>query len=192
MKPAALLSFLKEEIDYNNQLINEAKLSIKSAKLEAILNIGFFSVVISAFISSLAFLLNFYSSEASFLLSALPITFFIFYQIPYKKSSWSKIQNKFYKKLDLKYSFSDKNKTRLSKVSDEHLNQIKLSLTLDQYKALHIKHPNPCYQDVINFLENIDEVNTAIAQAEESKHIIISTDDINIFKEESIQNVVQQ
>lgn len=189
MKPAALLSFLKEEIKYNEQILKEADFKIKKQSSSSIISIGICFVITSSILLCTWGLSIFIPTPLSMVISGLLITLLMLYLICYENSFLNKLENKINHKFNTESLFDI---SRSSKVREEHLNQIKLSLTLDQYKALHIKHPNPRYQDVINFLENIDEVNTVIAQAEESKHIIISTDDIKIFKEESIQNVVQQ
>lgn len=188
MKPATLLSFLKEEVKYNEQIIKEKELLIKRKHLDALAILGHCTVIMFLLLFIISFFGIFFSFNASLLLSILPMIPFGLYQAGHKKSLFNKLENKIKHKCSTQSLFDI---NRLSKVSDEHLNQIKLSLTLDQYKALHIKHPNPCYQDVINFLENIDDVNTIIAQAEESKNIIISTDNINMFKKESVHNVIQ-
>lgn len=189
MKPEVLLSFLKEEIKYNEQILKEADFKIKKQSSGSIISIGLSFLIPPLLVLSTWGLSIFIPTPLSMVISGLLITLLMLYLICYENSFLNKLENKINHKFNTESLFDI---SRSSKVREEHLNQIKLSLTLDQYKALHIKYSNPCYQDVINFLENIDEVNTAITQAEESKHIIISTDDINIFKEESIHNVIQQ
>lgn len=188
MKPEALLSFLKEEIKYNEQILKEADFKIKKQSSNSIISIGICFLIPSLLVLSTWGLSIFIPTPLSIVISCLLITLLIIYQTCYENSFFNKLENKINHKFNTESLYDI---SRSSKVREEHLNQIKLSLTLDQYKALHIKYPNPCYEDVINFLENIDEVNTIIAQAEESKNIIISTDDINIFKEESVHNVIQ-
>lgn len=190
MKPKELLSFLKKEIDYNNQIIDEASLAIEKENFDAASRVGFLLMTMLIWMFGLIFCGKFFSFEASILLCSLPVPFFIFHQTSSKKSLFSKIKNNLSKKMGFHFNLLlDENKTRFSKVSDKHLNQIKLSLTLDQYKALYIKYPNPCYEDVINFLENIDDINASITHAEESKYMFISTKEIKELKDESVQNV---
>lgn len=188
MKPEALLSFLKKEIKYNEQILKEADFKIKKQSSSSIISIGICFLIPSLLVLGTWGLSIFIPTPLSIVSSGLLITLLIIYLMCYENSFLNKFENKINHKFNTESLFDI---SRSSKVREEHLNQIKLSLTLDQYKALNIKYPNPSYEDVISFLEHIDEFNAAIAQAEESKNIIISTDDINMFKEESINNAIR-
>jgi len=187
MKPKALLSFLKEKIKYNDQIIKEAEFKIKKAKSQPLLTLGYCAFIMFFSLLSISLFSIFFNTNVSILLSSLPMISLGIYQACNKNSFLNKLEDKFNNKFNTKSLFDI---SRASKVREEHLNQIKLSLTLDQYKALHIKYPNPSYEDVITFLDNIDDIDTAIINAEESKYMFVSTDGIKDLKEERVQDVV--
>lgn len=62
-------------------------------------------------------------------------------------------------------------------IDDEMLQQVKLSLTLDQFKVLRATNTKGVtYKNLSDFINNIENINTSLIEAEEDKYTLNYSD----------------
>ena len=177
-------SFFNSYLNNDDLLSPQIKKSSNYCGLyEALFIIGPFSIIVPLLtlfvgMSSFSLLSNLI---LSIFLSILFVTFstygflYFYFKIIQKKIKDKIINNESYRNEFFDYFLTPIFESSI--IDDEMLQQVKLSLTLDQFKVLRATNTKGVtYKNLSDFINNIENINTSLIEAEEDKYTLNYSD----------------
>ena len=177
-------SFLNSYLNNDDLLLPRIKTASNYCSLyEALFIIAPFSIILPLLtlfvgMSSFSLLSNLI---LSIFLSILFVTFatygflYFYFKIIQKKIKDKIINNESYRNEFFDYFLTPIFESSI--IDDEMLQQVKLSLTLDQFKVLRATNTKGVtYKNLSDFINNIENINTSLIEAEEDKYTLNYSD----------------